>query len=762
MSAWQSLFEFYDDAEAQVQAYMDELGMHPAIERASTLRVHRLRQHLVFMVDQLEALELPLVAWSMPIMYMARRKLSDDIQTMYDSRFSIQNVRTLLEFLEEYERELISQESSHAARAANACWDVRPMQAQVACTSDKKAVTGQEVMKGRPCTANQAGGAAGGDLREAPNRAERKEQKSKVPEACQPLVRATRLDMLGRRDVRAGESAKPVQPGTRMVHMADDGQTTREASDPVAEARHDEREQSISTRDNRLRQAQSAVGRYVSQAELDQAIDTVYGVTRSQDANALVRGSDVRASRPSVGQPMADNERAVAVVRSAKERVVDPEPRRATVPTVDELRRLRCPQCRKFHSLYKCPGFLALSVDERDKRVSEWKLCRNCLHGGHVTGSCYMRTCFNCPRGSRHNSVLCRASPASTPRKVAQGPTVAQSSSEIAVGAAMPRVADAQQAVPPRENPFRVRREPTGAERTASTNSSVPTAGTSAGHEPAKRSVQSPILSIVQKVRSKEACASTATVRSNTENMSDVEMSDESVGSPNVTQPTINTMPAMLNKNSSGSGVVKKGAGADSLLQQETKRLAMTHEPERASDKLSTNGAIIQAHVVDSRIELSKPEAPQCVAQSESVEMTKQGEAMSDTIGSLSQVPPSETATEQKPAGDEAPLPERVSSEEISMERENELLRDNDEDALMIHDDVVIEVDRMSHPGMVSDRPRITIRPMIIDSVPPEELFSDALADVDIPSEGLQGRREALPSPIEQCNVTRTSSSKSE
>lgn len=64
----------------------------------------------------------------------------------------------------------------------------------------------------------------------------------------------------------------------------------------------------------------------------------------------------------------------------------------------------KCKQCTAAHPLYKCPAFIAKSVEERAKNVQDWKLCANCLR--EHAGDCTWSSCRRCT-GQMHNSMLC-------------------------------------------------------------------------------------------------------------------------------------------------------------------------------------------------------------------------------------------------------------------------------------------------------------------------------------------------------------------
>lgn len=73
--------------------------------------------------------------------------------------------------------------------------------------------------------------------------------------------------------------------------------------------------------------------------------------------------------------------------------------------------RTKCliPECQLTHSLFKCTGFLAKTIDEREKFVKKNKLCLNCLKPGHFVRFCQRGNCNRCEEP--HNSTLCRKNP---------------------------------------------------------------------------------------------------------------------------------------------------------------------------------------------------------------------------------------------------------------------------------------------------------------------------------------------------------------
>lgn len=88
-----------------------------------------------------------------------------------------------------------------------------------------------------------------------------------------------------------------------------------------------------------------------------------------------------------------------AAVQSASERV--------RAPSMEELLRMKCPQCDGLHALYRCPTFVAKPLGERLRLVNGWNLCENCLHEGHSADRCYLDACRVCAGTRMHNSALC-------------------------------------------------------------------------------------------------------------------------------------------------------------------------------------------------------------------------------------------------------------------------------------------------------------------------------------------------------------------
>jgi hypothetical protein len=63
-----------------------------------------------------------------------------------------------------------------------------------------------------------------------------------------------------------------------------------------------------------------------------------------------------------------------------------------------------CIKCNESHFLHQCPEFLQLNPNARYDDVRNFKLCVNCLKGGHDAKACQSRTCKTC--GKRHHTTL--------------------------------------------------------------------------------------------------------------------------------------------------------------------------------------------------------------------------------------------------------------------------------------------------------------------------------------------------------------------
>lgn len=111
-----------------------------------------------------------------------------------------------------------------------------------------------------------------------------------------------------------------------------------------------------------------------------------------------------RASALAAGPNGAATKRPRREEKAAGERDKAPRTENLNRPV---SRHLPCRVCRGDHPLFKCPEFLALSMDSRMQHVNRFNLCQNCLKSGHLPANCYSGPCTRCPGRPRHNSVLC-------------------------------------------------------------------------------------------------------------------------------------------------------------------------------------------------------------------------------------------------------------------------------------------------------------------------------------------------------------------
>ncbi|KAK9685263.1 putative peptidase (DUF1758) [Popillia japonica] len=64
----------------------------------------------------------------------------------------------------------------------------------------------------------------------------------------------------------------------------------------------------------------------------------------------------------------------------------------------------KCVLCSKEHSLQTCSDFHKLNVKNRMEQVRKFRLCVNCLKGGHFSRQCRSSMCRKC--GLKHNTLL--------------------------------------------------------------------------------------------------------------------------------------------------------------------------------------------------------------------------------------------------------------------------------------------------------------------------------------------------------------------
>lgn len=65
----------------------------------------------------------------------------------------------------------------------------------------------------------------------------------------------------------------------------------------------------------------------------------------------------------------------------------------------------RCAQCGNEHMTFQCKTFLALSVQDRIKKIKSAKHCFKCLNKHGADAPCNFRSCKHCEKD--HNDMLC-------------------------------------------------------------------------------------------------------------------------------------------------------------------------------------------------------------------------------------------------------------------------------------------------------------------------------------------------------------------
>ncbi|XP_026734778.1 uncharacterized protein LOC113498834 isoform X1 [Trichoplusia ni] len=66
--------------------------------------------------------------------------------------------------------------------------------------------------------------------------------------------------------------------------------------------------------------------------------------------------------------------------------------------------KIICPLCSQTHYLYSCVEFKKLTIEDRVQKAKEFKVCLNCLRGGHIEKRCRFTRCKYCK--NRHNTLL--------------------------------------------------------------------------------------------------------------------------------------------------------------------------------------------------------------------------------------------------------------------------------------------------------------------------------------------------------------------
>lgn len=80
------------------------------------------------------------------------------------------------------------------------------------------------------------------------------------------------------------------------------------------------------------------------------------------------------------------------------------KPQKAFVTSSSQNKSFSCYICKKPHSIYKCSQFLSLPIQSRREKVSNLKLCFNCLKGNHLLNNCTSSSCKYC--NEKHHSLL--------------------------------------------------------------------------------------------------------------------------------------------------------------------------------------------------------------------------------------------------------------------------------------------------------------------------------------------------------------------
>ncbi|XP_053691646.1 uncharacterized protein LOC128740150 [Sabethes cyaneus] len=87
------------------------------------------------------------------------------------------------------------------------------------------------------------------------------------------------------------------------------------------------------------------------------------------------------------------------------------QPRRQTPRPVAshgavQINSRKCVSCGEHHPLYLCTTFSTLNLEDKEREIQRYRLCRNCPRQGHLAKDCLStRTCRKC--GSIHHTQLC-------------------------------------------------------------------------------------------------------------------------------------------------------------------------------------------------------------------------------------------------------------------------------------------------------------------------------------------------------------------
>lgn len=71
----------------------------------------------------------------------------------------------------------------------------------------------------------------------------------------------------------------------------------------------------------------------------------------------------------------------------------------------NRAREVKCSMCGAEHQLFNCQTFRKLPLDERWKRVRQFRVCENCLRPKCTADRCKLGPCKVC--GHKHNGLLC-------------------------------------------------------------------------------------------------------------------------------------------------------------------------------------------------------------------------------------------------------------------------------------------------------------------------------------------------------------------
>lgn len=365
-----------------------------------------------------------------------------------------------------------------------------------------------------------------------------------------------------------------------------------------------------------------------------------------------------------------------------------------------------------------------------------------------MTGSCYMRSCANCPYGSRHNSILCRGSPASAQRTFASRKSRVQREAEELQAASAPKSVKDEH---PRENPFRIQHRPTGAVRSAAVASTVSVANNQGTHVSAttatgesEHSAPTPIVIDVPEPGTVVSAVSCQPLQGTADDESEMEIGDGAFETP-----------ADMLKALDESAYGPESARMEAERARESKERA--ERVKTAKECLPVMEIMASAE----KIGVAKAAAPESTLKGQQDEVASAASVdNAETVQSTStdQVPAMAFGnTTKEGASAKAQDPIQSAVEEMSLERENELLCDNDEDELMIQDDVVSEIDRLTRPPAMTSQLCMSIDPTDVGSLPPEELFSDILSDVQMHTEAAMGQPANESSATAECSAERAS-----